>query len=274
MKTVLITGTSTGIGLQTAVQAAEAGWQVIATMRDPHKAAGLRAALPGVDVRPLDVVDDASVQACVAGVLADHGHLDAVVNNAGSGHLGTIELETLADVRQVMEVNFFGAVRVTRAALPHLRAVQGRLVTVTSVGGIVGQPFNEAYCAAKFALEGWLESLAPVVRALGVQVSVIEPGPVATEFVANIQASRDVQAMVTGAGDYRPLIENYLARTSQSFVNAQSAVDVAAVCLRALTDPEPHFRYLTSDWVGQFTALRLADPDGSRVQAQTATWIS
>lgn len=111
--------------------AARAGWRTVATMRDVGRAQRLRDAADAagvgdlLDVRRLDVVDQASVVACVADVMAVHGRLDAVVNNAGAGHVGTLELETVDDVRAVMEVNFFGVLHVTRAALPHLRAAGG-----------------------------------------------------------------------------------------------------------------------------------------------------
>src|SRR5436190_1948312 len=177
---VLITGTSSGIGLSSAVSLAHAGYPVVATLRNPDRAGELqaRAKEAGVelDVRRLDVTDDASVEECVRAVVADYGQLHAVVNNAGSGHLGTLEQDSLEEYRRVFEVNFFGVLRVSKAALPHLRASGGRLVTVTSVGGVIGQPFNEAYCAAKFAVEGLMESLAPVAQRHGVHVSLVEPG--------------------------------------------------------------------------------------------------
>ncbi|MGW3976111.1 SDR family oxidoreductase [Streptomyces mirabilis] len=273
MKIALVTGTSTGIGLETAVLAAKAGYKVVATMRNTAKAAALLERLPDADVRQLEVTDPDSVRACVDGVIADHGRLDALINNAGAGHLGTIELESVDDVRDVMEVNFFGVVQVTKAALPHLRAAEGRLITVTSVGGVVGQPFNEAYCAAKFAVEGWMESLAPVVGKLGVAVSVIEPGAVATEFVANVRADRDVEALVAGAGDYQSVINSYLARTQQAFSAAQSARECAETVVGALTAAEPRFRYQSSESAAGFTAVKLADADGSAVQALTASWL-
>ncbi len=124
MKIALVTGTSTGIGLETAVLAAKAGW-VVATMRNTAKAAALLERLPDADVRQLDVNDPDSVRACVDGVIADHGRLDALIDDAGAGHLGTIELESVDDVRDVMEVNFFGVVQVTKAALPHLALPKG-----------------------------------------------------------------------------------------------------------------------------------------------------
>ena len=164
-KTVLITGTSSGIGLAAAVGAARAGWDVVATMRDPGKAgrlladAGAVGAAGRIHVERLDVTDAAGIQSTVARAAAAHGGLDAVVNNAGAGVVGTIEIGGMDPVRAAMEVNYFGVVEVTRATLPHLRASKGRLVTVTSVGGVVGQPFNEAYCAAKFAVEGFMEEI-------------------------------------------------------------------------------------------------------------------
>ena len=235
---VLITGTSSGIGLHAAIAAAQAGHTVVATMRNLE---GTRALLDAadatgvtLDIRRLDVTEAQSVTEVVAGIVGRYGRLDAVVNNAGSGHLGTIENETIDQVRAVMEVNFFGVVGVTRAALPHLRTSHGRLITVTSVGGVIGQPFNEAYCAAKFAVEGFMESLAPVVRSAGVSVTVVEPGAVATSFVANVGFDPAAPAAV---GDpYAAGLATYLAR--------------------------------------QFVGVKLADLDGSAVQRLTGGWIA
>ena len=271
----IVTGTSSGIGLEVAVQAAVAGLTVVATMRDLAKADGLRAAASArgatVDIRQLDVTDQASIDACVASVVADHGRIDAVVNNAGAGHVGTIENETLDDVRAVMEVNFFGVVAVTKAALPHLRQAGGRVVTVTSVGGAVGQPFSEAYCAAKFAVEGFMESLAPVAATVGVRVSVVEPGAVASEFVPNIGLSS--AAMVAEAGAYGPALGSYLARSGQSFANAQSSSDAAAAIVEVLVADAPPVRAQTSDGARAFVGTKYADLDGSAVQRLTSAWV-
>ncbi|WP_241978659.1 MULTISPECIES: SDR family NAD(P)-dependent oxidoreductase [Cryobacterium] len=108
-----------------------------------------------LDIRRLDVTEPDSATQVVTDLTERYGRLDALINNAGSGRVGTIENETVDDVRAVMEANFFGVVAVTRAALPHLRKTRRRLISVSSVGGVVGQPFNEAYCAAKFAVEGF-----------------------------------------------------------------------------------------------------------------------
>ena len=277
-KTLLITGTSSGIGLATAVAAAQAGWHTVATMRDPSRAAALiEAADAGhvadrIEVRKLDVTDPSSVESCIAGVITDRGRLDAFVNNAGAGHVATVEQETIEDVRKVMELNFFGVVAVTRAALPHLRASGGRLVTVTSVGGVIGQPFNEAYCAAKFAVEGFMEALAPVAAAVGVRVTVVEPAAVGSEFVSNV--GLDPIEMIARAGPYAAALRAYLERTRATFAAAQTPREAAGTIIDALSVESPAFRMQTSDRARQFVGVKLADLDGSRVVGQTKTWIS
>jgi NAD(P)-dependent dehydrogenase (short-subunit alcohol dehydrogenase family) len=276
-RTVLITGTSSGIGLASAVACARAGWNTVATLRDTRRATALReaAAAAGVslDIRALDVTDPAAVLACVDAVAADHGRLDAVVNNAGSAYVGTVENSDLADIRASLEVNFFGVVQTTRAAMPHLRASRGRLLTISSVGGVVGQPFNEAYCAAKFAVEGFMQSLAPVAGTVGVQVAVVEPGAVSSEFVAN--AGLDVAAMLADAGPYAPALEAYVRRTTSQFGSsaAQTPDRVAEVVLATLTTERMPFRVQTSEWATGFVAASLADLDGSAVQNETSTWV-
>jgi NAD(P)-dependent dehydrogenase (short-subunit alcohol dehydrogenase family) len=272
---LLVTGASSGIGLATAVAAAGAGFTVVATVRDLDRAGTLTdaAAAAGatVDVRRLDVTDADSVAGCVADVLESHGRLDALVNNAGAAHLGTVELDTMQGVRDAMEVNFFGVVAMTRAAMPHLRESRGRLVTISSVGGIVGQPFNEAYCAAKFAVEGFMEGLAPVAATVGVRVSVVEPGAVASSFVAN--AGVDPAAMIAAAGPYAPAMQGYLARTTATFAAAQSSRDAAAVVLEVLLADHPAFRTQTSDTARSFVSVKLADLTGHAVQGLTSTWV-
>lgn len=276
-RTVLLTGTSSGIGLASAVAAARAGWTTVATMRDPDRSDRLRAACDeagvSVDVRRLDVTDPDSVARCLAEVDDRHGGLDALVNNAGAGLVGTVENQDLADIRDCLEVNFFGVVQVTRAALPLLRASGGRCVTVTSVGGVIGQPFNEAYCSAKFAVEGFMESLAPTAAALGVRVSVVEPGAVASEFVNT--AGVDPAAMIAAAGPYGPVLERYLDRTLKQFGNAaQPADEVAEVIVQLLQQAQPPFRVQTSDGARQFVSAKLSDLDGSVVQGVTSSWIA
>jgi NAD(P)-dependent dehydrogenase (short-subunit alcohol dehydrogenase family) len=265
---VLITGTSSGIGLATAIQAQQAGYRVVATMRDTSRADDR---LKGMDVRRLDVTDPESVASVVESVVRDHGRLDALVNNAGAGHIGTVETDSVENYRKVMEVNYFGVVAMTKAAMPHLRAAKGRVVTVSSVGGVVGQPFNEAYCAAKFAVEGMMESLAPVAAQQGVTVTVVEPGAVASEFVSNVGVDRE--SVIEAAGPYGASLQGYLSRTATSFSGAQTPDEAAATIISALTDEQPPFRLQTSDWARAFVATKLADADGTAVQKLTTGWI-
>ena len=275
---LLITGTSSGIGLATAVAAAGSGYRTVATLRDVRKDEALRTAAHAagveLDVRTLDVTDEASITSCVQGVLADHGQLDALINNAGAGYVGTIEQAPPDDLRRVMETNFFSVAAMVRATMPHLRASGGRLITVSSVGGAVGQPFNEAYCAAKFAVEGFLESLAPVAATLGVRVSVIEPGPVATEFVNNVGV--DIGALFAAAGPYLPAMQGYLSRVMTQFSgeSLQTSEQVAEVILATLLAEAPAFRIQTSSWAEGFVGTKLGDLDGSAVTTMTGEWVA
>ncbi len=227
-----------------------------------------------LDVRTLDVTDAAGVRACIDGVVADHGSLDVLVNNAGAGYVGTIEQVSMEDMRKVMEVNYFGVVAMTKAAMPHLRASGGRVVTVSSVGGAVGQPFNEAYCAAKFAVEGFLESLAPVAATVGVGVSIVEPGPVTTEFVNNVGV--DIGAMFAAAGPYLPAMQAYLNHVMADFSSdaAQTADQVAEVIMGVVTAERPPLRVQTGPWAEAFVGSKMTDLDGSAVLGQTSTWVA
>ncbi|MFJ9609591.1 SDR family oxidoreductase [Kitasatospora sp. NPDC101176] len=275
---VLITGTSSGIGLAAAVAAARAGYGVVATMRDTARAEALRHAAveagvgERIEIERLDVTDPASVATCLETVLARHGRLDAVVNNAGAGYVGTIEQDGMAPVRSTMEVNFFGVVEVTRAALPHLRATGGRVITVTSVGGVVGQPFNEAYCAAKFAVEGFMEAFAPVAATVGVHVTVVEPGAVASEFIGN--QAIDLPALLAAAGPYAPALQAYVDRTMKAFGQAQTPEEAAEPIVAALTAERPPARVQTSERARAFVGAKLADLDGSAVQTMTGGWVA
>jgi NAD(P)-dependent dehydrogenase (short-subunit alcohol dehydrogenase family) len=272
----LVTGTSSGMGLATAVGLARAGLTVVATMRDTAKADALRRAADeanvAVDVRALDVTDPAAVEACVAGVLADHGSVDVLVNNAGRGAVATLEQLSDAELQAQLDVNYLGVARLTRQVLPSMReAGRGRVVTVTSVGGAVGQPFADAYCGAKFAVEGLMQSLAPVVATFGVTVSIVEPGAVASEFVGNVHRADEADS---SDDPYSGLLAAYLQRTAGAFENAQTPAQAAEVIVEAATTTAPKFRWQTTEQARQFVGLSLADLDGSRVTGITSTWIA
>lgn len=276
---VLITGTSSGIGLATAIAAARAGFTTVATMRDPARGAALREVAghsgTAVDVRRLDVTNAASIEACIEGVIDTYGRLDAVVNNAGVANSDpTMEMSTMAALRANMEVNFFGAVAVSRAAMAHLRASRGRLVTIGSVHGVIAPPFNEAYSAAKFAVEGFMESLAPVAAEAGVTVSLVVPGPVrGTNFGIFPDVNR--QTVLAASGPYAPTMSAFIDWQNQHFwADAQSPGEVADAVIQALTADHPAFRILTSDWAAEYVGAKLTDRDGTVIQARTRSWVA
>ena len=267
MKTVLVTGASSGIGLATAVAAGRAGYLPIGTVRRPDGDLALREAAEKagvyVDVVSLELTDTDSVQACVRSVIALHGRLDAVVNNAGVAGTGaTVELSTMESLRAAMEVNFFGVVALTRAAMPHLRTTGGRLVTVSSVRGVIGQPFHEGYSAAKFAVEGFMEALAPVAAQVGVTVSLIEPAAV-------LGTASRIDAIPVPDGPYADAYRHFVGTAGRPVGGTQLAAEVADVVVRALTADAPPLRIQTSDYARRYVARKLADIDGTAV---TRSW--
>ncbi len=272
---VLITGTSSGIGLHAALQAAQAGYRVIATLRNEHRAGALVAAAKqqGLELRPwiLDVTDPAAIASVIGRVKADYGRLDVLINNAGVAHVGTLESLTDDDFRRAMDVNFFAVMNLTRAAMPLLRACAGRVITISSVGGVIGQPFNDAYCAAKFAVEGAMESFAPVAAAVGVDVVLVEPAAVASEFISNAPPISD--NLTTADDPYAALRAGYLKRTEAVFATAQDPREVADVLVRLAGEHNPPVRVQTSPGAARFVQAKLADLDGSAVQAITRGWI-
>lgn len=270
----LVTGTSSGMGMHAAIQLAQAGHAVVATMRSVAKSGALQKAAEAVgvsvDVRALDVTDDDQARSVVGSVIADYGQIDLLVNNAGQGLVGTIEELSLDGLRSQIELNYIAVARMTQLVLPSMRLRRsGRIVTVTSVGGVVGQPFNEAYCASKFATEGFMESLAPIAAQFGVHVSVVEPGAVATEFVANLRDSWEAAE----AGVYRDLFAAYVRRTEAAFTNAQTAAEAGAAIVEACTAESPQFRFQTSSAARAFTAAKLSDVNGSTIQGITRQWV-
>ena len=270
-KTVLITGTSTGLGFETALAASQAGHRVYATMRDPGKSSTLRAAAEAsrLEILQLDVQDPGSIETAVAEVLRREGQIDTLINNAGAGYLRNIEQASEAEINRVMDVNFMGVLRCTRAVLPHMRARKsGHIINISSVGGLVGQPFNEVYCAAKFAVEGLTESLASYVTpGFGVRFTSIQPGGITSEFANSILK----QVEATGGmleDDYLPLLQRYIgtARARMGGDAYQSSAEAAAVVVSCLEQEDPPLRLRTSAWAEDFCALKTAADPGGRKQ--------
>jgi NAD(P)-dependent dehydrogenase (short-subunit alcohol dehydrogenase family) len=176
---VLITGASAGIGQATADRLHGRGWTVVGSSRRGTASGGWSPLV-------MDVDDDDSVRAGVEQVVAEHGRLNAVVACAGWGLAGAVEQTPIERAKHQIETNFWGAVRVVQAALPHMRRQGGgRVVLVSSIGGIVALPFQAFYSASKFALEGYGEALAYEVAPFGIGVTLVEPGNVRTDFTQN-----------------------------------------------------------------------------------------
>jgi NAD(P)-dependent dehydrogenase (short-subunit alcohol dehydrogenase family) len=197
MAIALVTGTSTGIGLATAVTLARGGHTVIATMRNVDRAGELQKIvseekLP-VKVAALNVDDDASVSDAVGKVIAENGRIDILVNNAGLGGGGSVEEAPMEFFRQIMETNFFGALRCIKAVVPGMRERRhGCIVNVTSVAGRVALAPQAPYAASKWAFEALSECLAQEVKAFNIRVAIIEPGVIATPiFTKGEPAAKD-----------------------------------------------------------------------------------
>jgi NAD(P)-dependent dehydrogenase (short-subunit alcohol dehydrogenase family) len=188
-KSILITGASSGIGLAAAETLKSRGWRVLATARKPADIERLRIE-EGLEVIALECADPASVEACGREALRlTDGKLTALFNNAAYGQVGAVEDLPTEVLRQQFEVNFFAAHSLTRMVLPAMRANRtGRIVQCSSVLGMMAAPYRGAYCASKFALEGLTDSLRLELIGSGVHVSLIEPGPIRTNFVATALA--------------------------------------------------------------------------------------
>lgn len=178
------------------------------------------------------------------------------------------------DLIRVVAVAAIPAAYLSRAAMAHLRAGGGRLVTIGSVHGLIAPPFNEAYSAAKFAVEGFMESLAPVAAEAGVSVTLVVPGPVrGTNFGIFPDVNR--QTVLAASGPYAPTMRTFIEWQNEHFwADAQSAEEVANAVLGALTMERPPVLILTSDWAAKYVAAKLADPDGAAIQARTRSWVS
>lgn len=180
MKTIVITGVNSGLGRALAEAALAAGHRVVGTVRSEAARTAFEALAPGrAEGHILELTDGAAITAFAAGL----GPVDVLVNNAGHGHEGAVEESPLSELRHQMEVNFFGTVALTQALLPSMRARrQGRILTITSMGGLITMPGIAYYHASKFALEGLFESLGKEVASFGINVTCVEPGGFRTDW--------------------------------------------------------------------------------------------
>ncbi len=244
MPTVLVTGANSGIGLAACVELAKRGWDVVATMRDREKRGALERALQAagaadrVRIERLDVTDEPSIDAAIATLDLANRPLDAVVHNAGIAIGGAFEDLTDAQVRRVMEVNFFGVLALTRRLLPKFRAQRrGRILIVSSEAAFCGNPSISPYTASKWAVEGWAESLAHEVSPFNIQVVLIEPGAVKTNIW---EASPRI---IPRDSPYRPLLRHLDAAVDMHVAKtAREPEEVAKAIANALEAQKPRFR--------------------------------
>ncbi len=241
----LVTGASSGIGRATAQLLSKSGYRVFGTSRAP--AADRDGA---VEMLPLEVTSDESVAACVAAVSArTGGRADVLVSNVGTGILGAAEESTADEVRALFDVNVFGGVRVTNAVLPLMRSRgTGRIVVMSSAGGVSSVPFAGYYCATKHALEAYAEALRIELRPLGIAVTVIAPGPVSTP--AGDRAWRPKVAIPA----YAPDRDRLTALFVDGIRKGISPDRVAATVLTAVRAawPKPRYRVGASSWATSF----------------------
>ncbi len=191
MKTVLITGTSKGIGLETALAFGRVGYKVFATMRNPDKASEFKQqiASEGLDITisKMDVDSDASVKQCMDAIIQNNDSIDVLVNNAGIEYHGSIEEMSMQDFKAIMETNYFGVLRSTKILLPKMRKNRkGCIINVASVAGHISNSPLGGYAASKFALEAISESLAQEVKPFNIKVAIIEPGIINTQMAKDI----------------------------------------------------------------------------------------
>jgi NAD(P)-dependent dehydrogenase (short-subunit alcohol dehydrogenase family) len=248
----LITGASSGFGRELVLAALAAGDRVMATARQPHQLDDLlTVGGGGVRTAPLDVTDDAQVIAAVERTIAEFGRIDVLVNSAGHGSVGAVEELDLADLRALMDVMFFGAVAVTKAVLPHMRAQRsGAIIQLSSMGGQLSMPGFGAYCSAKFALEGLSEALAAEVAPLGIRVLIVEPGAFRTEFGGHrMHRSRIIEDYAVSTGSTRAAVD------AMDGTQPGDPAKAARAILRVLDSAEPPLRLaLGNDAVDHITA--------------------
>jgi short-subunit dehydrogenase len=251
-RVVLITGAASGIGQATADLLTARGYRVFGTSRAPKRHAG--STFPLLE---MDVHSDESVLNGVQYVLSQEGHIDVLLNNAGTGLAGASEETRLSEARTVFETNFFGVMRVTNAVLPIMRKLRsGKIITMSSAGGFAGMPFRALYVASKFALEGYMESLRYEVRPFGISVSLVEPGPVSTPAAERVPHVNHEIAVY--AASRSRFTESFNASMSQGM----SPLRVARVIRRIIEQDAPHLRYTVGAQATMLALLRRSMPQG------------
>ena len=263
--TVLITGCSSGIGHATAERLAAAGWTVYATARRPETLAQLEAR--GCRTLALDVTDEASMQAAVSAIEGEHGSIGALVNNAGYSQSGAVETVPMEKVRTQFETNVFGLVRLCQLVLPGMRRARaGRIVNLSSMGGRLVFPGGGVYHATKYAVEALSDALRFEVKGFGIDVILVEPGLIRTEF--GTTAAGGVSEAAPGEGDYAQFNAHVAAATEGIYESGGPIARlggppeaVAKVIDKVLSAKRPRARYTVTPSAKLLIANRAVLPD-------------
>lgn len=262
-KVAVVTGSSTGIGYETALLLARSGYQTYATMRDTKKSERLTEIaksenLPLI-IAQLDVNNDKSVKDAIDKILSENERIDVIVNNAGYGLFSPVEELTLDQIKEQFETNFFGAIRVIHAVIPTMRKQRaGTIVNVSSLVGRVGLPLSSAYVATKFALEGLTESVRYELRQFGINLILIEPGVIKTNFIENLKTS----TVSESKSNYADLNESISKRFETMMANSSTSPKVVAESiLNAVTSENPKLRYIVGEDAQSIMKIRNDNSD-------------
>jgi len=249
--TIFITGSSSGLGRAAAKLFLARGWKVIATMRDPEKELEL-AGLPGVVRLALDITRPAQIERAAAEAISSGG-VDVVFNNAGYGMAGPLEGLSDEQVLRMVSTNLMGAIRTTKAFIPHFREKRsGLFINTSSIGGLIAVPFNSIYHATKWALEGWSESMAFELNQLGIGIKTVSPGGMKTDFF-----TRSFEAARHPA--YDALVDKVMSTVTdpKQMETYSTPEEIAEVVYEAATDGKDQLRYVAGADAKATYAMRL-----------------
>jgi short-subunit dehydrogenase len=251
-KVAIITGASSGMGKSTAFKLHDQGYKVYGLARRIEKMADLQE--KGMEVLSMDLTKDVSIVQAVDTILKNEGRIDVLVNNAGYGSYGAIEEVPIEEAKRQFEVNIFGLARITQLVLPAMRKQQsGRIVNISSMGGKIYTPFGGWYHATKFALEGWSDCLRLEVKPFGIDVVIVEPGGIQTEWGS---IAMDHLQEVSGNGPYRDMVKK-VVESSDKNNDKLTPVDVlGAEIAKAASESNPKTRYLKGYLAKPLVTLR------------------
>jgi NAD(P)-dependent dehydrogenase (short-subunit alcohol dehydrogenase family) len=255
-RTILITGSSTGIGRSIAEYFQYKGWNVAATMRRPDEEKELRE-LENVLCLRLDVLNEPSIRDAIDATISSFGSIDVVVNNAGYGVVGPFETTTREQIQKQFDTNLYGVMNVTRAILPYFREQKkGIIINIASAGGRMTWPLYSLYHGTKWALEGFTESLQYELRPFNIRMKIIEPGSILTDFYGR---SQEV-ARSNGLDVYEEYVNRVVPNLQKAGADAPGPEVVAAVVYRAATDNSWRLRYQAGRATGTSMFLRRMLP--------------